>query len=158
MFFLVIAVLSIYTCYGVIVEFLGDPISMETTLKQETDGTRMFPDVIICLRHIQNRSQGVTLAAAMKEAEARFSQSLEISKIQINNKGYICPAFEAIVPLPRSMSRSLLALPRSCHDLAMILATIPRPCNIVRRLTMVNYDLGKGSKIYHVLFTFTSGF
>ena len=30
----------------------------------------------------------------------------------------ICyPVFEAMVPLPRSMASSLLALPRSCHDL-----------------------------------------
>ena len=27
------------------------------------------------------------------------------------------PVFEVMVPLPRSMANSLLALPRSCHDL-----------------------------------------
>ena len=29
----------------------------------------------------------------------------------------VFPVFEAMVPLPRSMASSLLALPRSCHDL-----------------------------------------
>ena len=57
------------------------------------------------------------------------------------------PVFEAMVPLPRSMASSLLALPRSCHDLAMILARIPWPCKIVQRLTMINHDLGKGSMV-----------
>ena len=59
----------------------------------------------------------------------------------------VSPVFEAMVPLPRSMASSLLALPRSCHDLAMILATIPWPCKIVQRLTMINHDLGKGSMV-----------
>ena len=57
------------------------------------------------------------------------------------------PVFEAMLPLPRSMESSLLALLRSCHDLAMILARIPWPCKIVQRLTMINHDLGKGSMV-----------
>ena len=31
--------------------------------------------------------------------------------------GFMIPVFEAMVPLPRSKASSLLALPRSCHDL-----------------------------------------
>ena len=37
----------------------------------------------------------------------------------------------------RSMASSLLALPRYCHDLVMILARIPWPCKIVQRLIMI---------------------
>ena len=57
------------------------------------------------------------------------------------------PVFEAMASLPRSMASSLVALPRSCHDLAMILARMPWPCKIVQRLTMINHDLGKGSMV-----------
>ena len=60
---------------------------------------------------------------------------------------FVVPVFEAMESLPRSMASSLVALPRSCHDLAMILARMPWPCKIVQRLTMINHDLGKGSMV-----------
>ena len=60
---------------------------------------------------------------------------------------YSTPVFEAMACLPRSMASSLVALPRSCHDLAMILARMPWPCKIVQRLTMINHDLGNGSMV-----------
>ena len=40
------------------------------------------------------------------------------------------PVFEVMVSLPRSMVSSLLALPRSCHDLAMILQSSWQRCQV----------------------------
>ena len=79
--------MSIYTCYGVVIEFLGDPISMETTLQEETNNSRIFPDVIICLRHNQSKNEDVTLADAIAEVEQKISQSIELANIE-TNEGY----------------------------------------------------------------------
>ena len=54
------------------------------------------------------------------------------------------PEFEAIVSLPRSMANSLLALPRSCHDLGKDTKTI-------QDRAKANYDLGKDAMVNHVL-------
>ena len=56
------------------------------------------------------------------------------------------PVFEATVPLPRSMASSLLALPRSCHDLVMILTSVP--------CIMMYHDLDKGTMVNHDLARF----
>ena len=45
--------------------------------------------------------------------------------------------FEAMVPLPRSMTSSLLALPRSCHDFG-------KDTMAMQDRVKANHDLGKG--------------
>ena len=60
----------------------------------------------------------------------------------IMRPGY--PVFEAMVSLPRSMTSSLLALPRSCHDRG-------KDTMAMQDLAKANHDLGKDAKINHVL-------
>ena len=48
------------------------------------------------------------------------------------------PVFETMASLPRSMARSLVALPRSCHDLG--------------KDAMINHVLGKGSMVTNPFF------
>ena len=38
----------IWTCEQVLEEYLGEPFAVETTLVNETDVNRKFPDIIIC--------------------------------------------------------------------------------------------------------------
>ena len=99
-------------------------------------------------------------------SNALFHAELAMPSISVSNY----PVFETMACLPRSMASSLLDLPRSCHDLVMILARIPWPCRIVQRLTMILarmprltmfltrvacimicYDLDRGTMVNHNL-------
>ena len=54
------------------------------------------------------------------------------------------PVFEAMVSLPKSMTSSLIALPRSCHDRG-------KDSMAMKDRAKVNHDFGKDAKINHVL-------
>ena len=47
----------IYTSVKVISEFLEEPIAVETTLRNETEPYKMFPDIIICSHRMASREK-----------------------------------------------------------------------------------------------------
>ena len=53
------------------------------------------------------------------------------------------PVFEAMASLPRSMTSSLIALPRSCHDLG-------KDAMPMQDRAKANHDPGKDAMINHV--------
>ncbi|XP_075249052.1 acid-sensing ion channel 1A-like isoform X2 [Convolutriloba macropyga] len=71
----------IYTSKMVVCEFLAEPIAVETTLKNETDPMRKFPEIIICSHRMASlekmQEENMNMSSGIEDLAAEFLEKIK---------------------------------------------------------------------------------
>ena len=65
----------------VVCEFLAEPIAVETTLKNETDPMRKFPEIIICSHRMASlekmQEENMNMSSGIEDLAAEFLEKIK---------------------------------------------------------------------------------